>query len=74
MMIRRAHNEEAAREHSRWLRRQAVHLVAQLPENEEDALRVLSHARELIIQFVGQDIASREYRALRLVQQADELD
>lgn len=63
---------EGAKEHSRWLRRQAVHLVAQLPENEEDALRVLSHARELVLQFIGQDASVREYRALKLVQQADD--
>lgn len=73
-MIRMVRNDAAKREHSRWLRRQAVHLVAQLPENEEDALQVLAHARELVLQFIGQDVSVREYRALRLVEQADDLD
>lgn len=73
-MIRTSMRTEAAKEHARWLRRQAVHLVAQLPENEEEALQVLTHARELILQFIGQDAAVREYRALRLVQEVDETD
>lgn len=73
-MIRKTTREEAKREHERYLRRQAVYLVAQLPEDEQDALRVLSFARELMLQFLGQDTAVREYRALKLVQQADDAE
>lgn len=73
-MIRTSTREEAKREHDRYLRRQAVHIVAQLPEDEQEALRVLGFARELVLQFIGQDQAVREYRALKLVQQADEGD
>lgn len=59
--------KEANKEHNRWLRRQAVQLVAQLPENEEEALKILSHARELVLRFIGNDVGRWETRALRLV-------
>lgn len=62
----------AAKEHDRWLRRQAVQLVAQLPETEEDALRIIAYSRELVSQFIGNDIARRETRALRLVSSFEE--
>lgn len=73
-MIRTRRNDEARREHCRWLRRQAVHIVAQLPENEEEALKVLSFARELIIQFVGEDADGRDRRVIALIAQADLID
>jgi len=57
----------AATERDRWLRRQAVQIVAQLPENEQDALQIIAYARELQAQFIGNDIGRRELRALRLV-------
>lgn len=57
----------AAIERDRWLRRQAVQIVAQLPENEQDALQIIAYARELQAQFIGHDIGRRELRALRLV-------
>ena len=35
-------------EHERWLRRQAMQIVVQLPEAEADALQVLDYARTLV--------------------------
>lgn len=35
-----------------WLRRQAVQIVAQLPPNPDDALRVLEFAREFVRDFL----------------------
>ncbi|MBB3996901.1 hypothetical protein [Aureimonas pseudogalii] len=58
---------EASKEHDRWLRRQAVQIVAQLPESEEEALKILAHARELVSRFIGDDVGRWESRALRLV-------
>lgn len=64
--------KDAADEHDRWMRRQAVQIVAQLPENEADALKVLEHARRLVTQFLGDDGAPWEARSLRLVTPYDE--
>jgi hypothetical protein len=38
------------------LRRQAIQVVALLPEDTKDALAVLDHARELLTQFVESPI------------------
>lgn len=35
-------------ERERWLRRQAMQIVVQLPEEEVDALQVLDYARTLV--------------------------
>lgn len=35
-------------ERERWLRRQAMQIVVQLPEEEGDALQVLDYARTLL--------------------------
>jgi len=35
-----------------WKKRQALHLAAQLPENPQDALAVLDHARDLVTRFL----------------------
>jgi hypothetical protein len=35
-------------ERDRWLRRQAMQIVVQLPEDEADALQVLEYAKTLI--------------------------
>ena len=40
-----------AREHD-TLRRQAIQLVSQLPDNTADALAVLDHARDLVTGFL----------------------
>lgn len=64
----------ASKEHDRWLRRQAVQIVAQLPENEEEALKVLAHARELVARFIGDDVGRWETRALKLVSAFEEPD
>lgn len=37
---------------SGWRRRHAVQIVAQLPADPEDALRVLDHARSLVENFL----------------------
>lgn len=50
--IRRATTKKSADEH--WLRRQAVIIAAQLPENDEDALRVLDHAKQLVRLFLAE--------------------
>jgi hypothetical protein len=36
-----------------WRRRQAIHLVSQLPESHEDALAVLAYAHELLTGFLA---------------------
>jgi hypothetical protein len=38
---------------TKQLKRLAVQVVAQLPEDSDDALRVLSYARELVISFLS---------------------
>jgi hypothetical protein len=35
-------------ERDRWLRRQAMQIVVQLPEDEADALQVLDYAKTLV--------------------------
>lgn len=37
----------------KWLRRQGVQIAAQLPENREDALAVLAHARAVVRRFLA---------------------
>lgn len=39
----------------RWLRHQANNVVAQLPEDEDEALYVLDHARRLILEYMRDD-------------------
>jgi len=38
-----------------WLKRQAIQVAAQLPEDRDDALRVLDYARELVTEFLDKD-------------------
>ncbi len=38
-----------------WLKRQAIQITAQLPENTEDALAVLEHAKALVEGFLRDD-------------------
>jgi hypothetical protein len=45
-MVRKA----GAQERDRWLRRQAMQIVVQLPEEDAEALAVLDHARRLLRQ------------------------
>lgn len=42
-----------------WRRRQAIQIASQLPEDSQDALAILSYARELVEGFLGR----RDYRA-----------
>lgn len=44
-------------EKSAWRRRQAIQIASQLPENMDDALAVLEHARDLVINFLGDGFA-----------------
>jgi hypothetical protein len=58
----------------RWLRREAIQIVAQLPDDESQALMVLEYARQLVIGFLAEhqpqasrredagDLRSRELR------------
>lgn len=39
----------------KWLKRQAIQIAAQLPDNSEDALAILEYAVELIQVFLGKD-------------------
>jgi hypothetical protein len=39
--------------HELWLRRQAVQIAAQLPESGQDALQVLTYAREVVEKFLA---------------------
>ena len=43
--------------HNAWLRRHAVQLAAQLPEDTEQALAVLDYARVLVETFLSEDQA-----------------
>lgn len=45
-----------------WRKRHAIQIVAQLPENVEDALAVLAHARDLVTAFLATDAEEREER------------
>ena len=36
-------------ERERWLRRQAMQIVVQLPEEDADAMQVLDYARKLVL-------------------------
>lgn len=49
----RTARKSGAKAHDRWLRRQAAHVIVQLPEDQEDAAAILSYARELLTDFVG---------------------
>ncbi len=46
---------QADRDHDSWLRRQAVQIAAQLPEDRGDALAVLAYARKLTETFLAED-------------------
>lgn len=43
------------REDDAWLRRHAVQIVAQLPENHADALAVLELAKRFVAEFLNPD-------------------
>jgi hypothetical protein len=36
-----------------WRRRQAIQIAAQLPEEPEDALAILEHAKDLVEKFLS---------------------
>ena len=48
----------------RWLRHQANNVVAQLPEDEEEALYVLDSARRLILEFMREEGPRERPRAV----------
>lgn len=58
----RDHDEEAE-----FLKRQAAHIAAQLPNNRKDALVVLDYAREILLNL-GKDNAD----SIRLVSQTNQ--
>lgn len=37
-----------------WLKRQAIQVVMQLPDDEREALRVLDYARQLVTSFLAE--------------------
>ena len=43
----------------RWLRHQASVVVAQLPEDEDEALYVLERAKRLVLEFIREDDGPR---------------
>lgn len=45
-----------------WLKRQAIQITAQLPENTDDALAVLEHARALVEGFLSDQPALERER------------
>jgi hypothetical protein len=46
--------QKPAPPHDAALKRLAIQIAAQLPEEEEDALAVLEHAKTLVRSFLGQ--------------------
>ena len=56
-MAERAARRSLSPERRRWLRHQANNIVAQLPENEDEALYVLEHAQRLIVEYMRDDPA-----------------
>lgn len=52
-----------------WRRRSALHLAAQLPDNPDDALKVLEYAQEIVRKFLSTD-AIQSTRRLSLVKSA----
>jgi hypothetical protein len=47
-------------EREAWQRRHAVQIAAQLPDNPEDAIRVLEYARELVRDFLSPQRSDEE--------------
>ena len=47
-MVPFSEREAKPAERERWLRRQAMQIVVQLPEEEADALQVLDYAKTLV--------------------------
>lgn len=60
---------ESPSDASAWRRRMAIQLVAQLPDNREDALAVLSYAKDIISDFIYQPARAAR---LTLVAPADQ--
>lgn len=44
--------------HDRWLRRQALHLVAQLPDDTSDAMKIIDQMTLLMRVFVDPPLSS----------------
>lgn len=54
-------------QHETHLKRAALNLVSQLPDNLEDARRVLAYAERLLTDFVAPTPPPAEVRMLRVV-------
>jgi hypothetical protein len=52
---------QAKTSRERWLKVQAMNVVAQLPEDSDEALRVLSYAQQLVVEFLAE---KREFKPL----------
>ena len=49
-------NAPTNRSEEMWLRRQAIQIASQLPEDQAQALAVLAYARTLVTDFMAKDI------------------
>lgn len=49
-----------------WLKRQALQIVMQLPDDREDAIKVLAFAKELVVEYLKPDVLA-DAEVLRLV-------
>lgn len=52
-----AHADANQNEETLWLKRQALQIVMQLPDEKQDALRVLGFARDLVLDYLNEDEA-----------------
>lgn len=55
------------RSHDAWLRRQALQIGSQLPENPADARVVVGHMLELIESFLDKPAAAKAHRKFGIV-------
>lgn len=61
------------RESEQWLRRQALNIVAQLPDDPEAALAILSRAETFIRGFLQEPGRAPTRPALRIIQPGESL-
>ncbi len=49
------HADTQSGEDALWLKRQALQIVMQLPDDRQDALRVLEYSKELVLTYLGDE-------------------
>lgn len=67
-------HDENQRERTLRLRRHAIQIVAQLPESEDEAVRVLHYARQIVTGFLSmkEDVGECQVLAFKQACRSDE--